>query len=73
LAAATKEPCCYSLRTCMETAGLRRLPNWDQVEVSQEDFVGALLTGRDKGLFEIDDTPDEPVVKLTKLGGSLAR
>ena len=45
----------------------------DRVDLSQEDFLGALMAGRDKGLFTIDEEPDEPVVKLTKLGTSLAR
>jgi hypothetical protein len=39
--------------------------------LSQESFFGALLAGRDKGIFQISDEGPEPVVNLTKLGSTL--
>jgi hypothetical protein len=45
----------------------------DGVDLSQEGFLRALLAGRDKGLFEIVEGPDEAVVNLTKLGMSIVR
>jgi hypothetical protein len=39
--------------------------------LSQESFFGALLAGRDKGIFEINEQGPEPVVKLTSLGSAL--
>ena len=40
--------------------------------LSKAALLGGIFAGRDKGLFEIDDSKDEPVVRLTKLGRSLA-
>lgn len=37
----------------------------------QDVFLGALVAGRDKGIFEVDETADEPLLKLTKLGRTL--
>jgi hypothetical protein len=37
----------------------------------QDEFLGALVAGRDKGIFEVDETADEPVLRLTKLGRTL--
>jgi hypothetical protein len=37
----------------------------------QESFFGALLVGRDKGIFQINEEGAEPVVNLTKLGSAL--
>jgi hypothetical protein len=48
------------LKTVMAKSGL-----------SQESFFGALLTGRDKGIFQINEEGSEPVVKLTSLGSAL--
>jgi hypothetical protein len=39
--------------------------------LSQESFFGALLAGRDKGIFQITEEGPEPVVNLTKLGSAL--
>ena len=44
-------------------AELNRLP---------KDLLAGVVAGRDKGLFEIDQTADEPIVKLTKFGRSFA-
>src|SRR5437868_2832730 len=41
-----------------------------QVKLPQEVFLGAFVAGRDKGLFDVDETADEPILKLTKLGRS---
>ncbi len=43
-----------------------------KVGIPQDAFLGAFVQGREKGLFEVDDNPDVPVLKLTKLGRSLA-
>jgi len=37
----------------------------------QEAFFGAVVAGRDKGIFQIDEQGPEPVVSLTGLGRSL--
>ena len=42
----------------------------NRVGLPQDVFLGAVVAGRDKGLFEIDEAADEPVLKLTKLGRS---
>jgi hypothetical protein len=42
------------------------------VDLPQDAFLNALFAGRDKGLFKIDEEPDEPAVELTKLGRSIA-
>jgi len=39
--------------------------------LSQESFFGALLAGRDKGIFQINEKGPEPLVNLTKLGSAL--
>ncbi|MFL9826794.1 hypothetical protein [Rhodoplanes sp. SY1] len=44
----------------------------DRVTLAPDAFFGAVLAGRDKGVFELDDTGTEPVLKLTRLGRSLA-
>lgn len=51
-------------------APLKKVMN--MVKLPQEAFLGAFVQGRDKGFFEVDETPDEPVLRLTKLGRSLS-
>ena len=43
-----------------------------ELKFPQGALLGAVVAGRDKGIFEIDETLDEPVLRLTKLGRSLA-
>jgi hypothetical protein len=39
--------------------------------LSQESFFGAVLAGRDKGIFEINEQGPEPLIKLPSLGSAL--
>jgi hypothetical protein len=59
------------LRTKGGSASIGEVRN--NIDMSQESFLGAVVSGRDKGLFKIDEQSDDPIVELTKLGSSLAR
>jgi hypothetical protein len=37
----------------------------------QADFFGAIVAGRDKGIFLVDETGPEPMLTLTPLGRTL--
>jgi hypothetical protein len=42
----------------------------NNVGLPTEIFLAAMVAGRERSLFEIDEAPDEPLLKLTKLGRS---
>jgi hypothetical protein len=70
----SEEPDVFTIARMLAKAGgstpLKSLMN--ELNVSGEALFGAVVAGRDKGLFEIDEEPDEPVLRLSKLGRSLA-
>jgi hypothetical protein len=43
-----------------------------RANLPQDAFLGALVAGRDKNLFEIDESGDEPILALTKVGRAVA-
>lgn len=43
-----------------------------QVHLPPDVFLGAVVAGRDKGLFSLDEAEDSPVLGLTKLGRTFA-
>ncbi len=43
----------------------------EQSRLPLQDFLSALSEGREKGLLEIDESEEVPVMRLTKLGRSL--
>lgn len=71
--APTAEPNVFTIAELLKTnngsASLKDLRS--RLNVSGEALLSAMTAGREKGLFELDDTPAEPVLKLTKLGRSL--
>ena len=43
-----------------------------QSDLPEPDFLRAVFAGKEKGIFEIDETSDQAVLKLTKLGRGFA-
>jgi|SRR5437763_16957137 len=43
-----------------------------RAKLPQDTFLGALVAGQDKHLFEIDASADEPILVLTKVGRAVA-
>lgn len=43
----------------------------EAMKIAPTAFASAVIAGREKGMFEVDDEPEEPVLKLTKLGRAL--
>jgi hypothetical protein len=60
-------------KTLAGTGGEAPMPvAMGQSGLSQTAFFRAVLAGRDKGIFTIDETPDQAALKLTKLGYGFA-